>query len=136
MNWIVLPLRRYFDFSGRSRRLEFWAFHLAFALVQGAIMAAFTDGRLVEGANWWSWAGAVSPLGDALAGALFVLCALPMLALAVRRLHDVDRSGFWLLLHFVPGLGSLILLVFSLLDGSVGPNRFGPDPKGRSLQFP
>ena len=47
------------------------------------------------------------------------------LALAVRRLHDIDRSGWWLLIGFIPFVGGIVLLVFSLLPGTRGPNRFG-----------
>jgi len=47
----------------------------------------------------------------------------------VRRLHDTDRSGWWILIGFVPFIGNLVLLVFSVLDSQPGPNRFGPSPK-------
>lgn len=60
---------------------------------------------------------------------LFGLAMLiPWLAVAVRRLHDTGRSGFWLLIMFVPLIGSLVLLVFFIMSGTRGPNRFGPDP--------
>ena len=61
--------------------------------------------------------------------ALFV----PGIAVQVRRFHDQDRSGWFVLLSFVPYVGGLILLVFMCLPGTVGPNRFGPDPKGENL---
>ena len=54
---------------------------------------------------------------------------LPGLAVAVRRLHDVDRSGWWLLLAFVPLIGIIVLIVWWCTEGTRGPNRFGPDPK-------
>jgi uncharacterized membrane protein YhaH (DUF805 family) len=48
----------------------------------------------------------------------------------VRRLHDTDRSGWWVLLDLVPVIGPLVLLVFTVLDSQPGANRFGPNPKG------
>lgn len=54
---------------------------------------------------------------------------LPSIAVAVRRLHDTERSGWWLLIGFVPLVGGIVLLVFMCLDGTSGANRFGPDPK-------
>ncbi|MDG4768408.1 DUF805 domain-containing protein [Solwaraspora sp. WMMD406] len=54
---------------------------------------------------------------------------LPSLAVGVRRLHDTDRSGWWLLIALIPIVGAIVLLVFFVLDGTHGPNRFGPDPK-------
>ena len=63
-------------------------------------------------------------------GIIFSLATLiPGIAVGIRRLHDTDRSGWWLLIAFVPFIGALVLLVFFLLDGTSGPNRFGPDPK-------
>ena len=56
---------------------------------------------------------------------------IPMLAVQVRRFHDQDLSGWFILLGFIPYLGGLIMLVFMCIDGTPGPNRFGPDPKGR-----
>ena len=62
---------------------------------------------------------------------LFVLATLiPTIAVLVRRLHDTDRSGWWVLINFIPLIGSLVLLVFAVLDSQPGANRFGPNPKG------
>ena len=63
---------------------------------------------------------------------VWLLLLIPNLAVAVRRLHDTDRSGWWLLLIFLPILGWLALFVFYCLDGTRGPNRFGTDPKDLS----
>ena len=74
--------------------------------------------------------------GETLSGILmipFVLAVLalfvPSLAVAVRRLHDQDKSGWWLLISFIP-FGGIVLIVFYCLEGTPGPNQFGPDPKG------
>ena len=61
---------------------------------------------------------------------IYVLATLvPILALSVRRLHDIDRSGWWVLTYLLPLIGPLVLLVFAVLDGTPGSNRFGPNPK-------
>ena len=62
---------------------------------------------------------------------LYALAAIvPCLALTVRRLHDTDRGGLWILISLVPLIGGVVLFVFMLLEGTSGGNRFGPDPKG------
>ncbi|WP_455430719.1 DUF805 domain-containing protein [Phytohabitans flavus] len=61
---------------------------------------------------------------------------LPGLAVAVRRLHDTDRTGWWVLIALVPIVGFIVLLVFFLMDGTPGPNRFGPSPKASELSAP
>jgi uncharacterized membrane protein YhaH (DUF805 family) len=66
-------------------------------------------------------------------GPLYVLYALavliPGLAVGVRRLHDIDKSGWWMLIAFIPLIGGIVLLVFAVMEGTSGSNRFGPDPK-------
>ncbi len=56
---------------------------------------------------------------------------VPSLAVTFRRLHDTNRKGWWILIGFIPLIGQLVLFIFYVLDGTPGPNRFGPDPKGR-----
>ncbi|MFZ0266853.1 DUF805 domain-containing protein [Caulobacter sp.] len=131
MSLMFQPLKKYAEFSGRARRLEFWLFALFIALVEivyWVLMAAtgnFDPSRY----------GAVNGLGMALMG-LFTIFGLaiivPSLAVTFRRLHDTDRSAWWLLISLLPVIGGLVLLVFYLLPGTPGPNRFGPDPKGAS----
>jgi len=138
MDGIFLPLRRYFQLSGRARRREYWLFTLAIGLVQAGINAAFTTGAGQGGMGpggmgSFAWAGSVSPLGQTLSGLVALLVFIPSITVMVRRLHDVDRSGLWLLALLVPFVGWLILLLFMCLDGTSGTNRFGPDPKGRGL---
>ncbi|QMW23810.1 DUF805 domain-containing protein [Sandaracinobacteroides saxicola] len=119
------PLRRYADFRGRSRRQEYWLFSL-FLVVIYAFVALV--GTLVSppGPN-----GEPGGVFIALVGILALAFFIPSLAVAVRRLHDTDRSGWWYLIGLVPLIGSIVLLVFFVLDGTPGPNRFGDDPKGR-----
>ena len=159
MTWMFLPFRRYAEFKGRSRRLEYWTF----ALFNGIVSILL---NLI--------AGAVGP-------ASLLVCtaavAIPYIAVTIRRFHDVGLSGWWLLAALIPavvgllitiggiyatlievglsgaatidqvagpvgdqlkwtGIGllvtNLIVLVVLLLPGTVGPNRFGADPRGQA----
>ncbi len=80
--------------------------------------------------------GLTDPASGAITGGFTIVLALlglvfliPNIAVAVRRFHDQDKSGWFYLLNFIPYLGGLIVLVFMCLEGTRGPNRFGPDPK-------
>lgn len=112
-------LSKYATFSGRAPRSEFWWFFL-FVFLCNAILGVIDSalfGTAPDGAP-------VSILG-----AVFSLAVLlPNIAVGVRRLHDRDMSGWWLLLVLIPVLGALILLFFFVQRGTEGPNRFGADP--------
>lgn len=116
MEWMLLPFKRYADFSGRSRRKEYWMFFLL-------IIAAYFVIAIVG-----------SILGETAMSVLLLIFALgvivPSLAVQVRRFHDQDKSGWFVLLGFIPLVGGLIVLVFMCLEGTNGPNQYGPDPKG------
>lgn len=129
MEYMLMPFRRYFDFAGRSRRKEYWMF----ALFNFIIIAIFTTVLLALGFSIDPY-GATSggPVTWVLFGilglySLFVL--IPSIAVQVRRFHDQDKSGWFVLINFVPYIGGLIVLVFMLFEGTRGPNRYGPDPK-------
>ena len=112
---ITSVFRRYFEFHGRSMRSEFWWFILFYLVVSIVIAAP---------------AGALREDGGILYGlyGLFILASLiPYLAVAVRRLHDRNRTGWWLLLTFVP-FGGFVLIYWWALPGDPGPNRYGPPP--------
>lgn len=113
MNYYIECWKKYVEFSGRARRKEFWMFVL-FNFIAGCV------------------AGAIDRvLGTMMIGSLYSLAAiLPGLAVCARRLHDTDRSGWWLLIALVPIVGIIVLLVFACLDSTPGENRFGPNPKG------
>jgi len=139
MDWMLMPYRRYFDFSGRSRRKEYWMFALLMALVYAVAGSLMVAGGLP--AIWTSTGGspAFSPLfwvGAVIAGVFFIGSFIPAVAVSVRRLHDLGYSGWWylgvLVVGQVPYLGALVNLVFlvvTCLNGNIGSNRFGPDPK-------
>jgi uncharacterized membrane protein YhaH (DUF805 family) len=129
MHW-MLPLKRYARFHGRSPRTEFWMFALfqflliGAVLVIGVVWACVGDKEVidVDRARW------LAELLVFLAIALLI----PNLAVSVRRLHDRNLSGWLVLMLLVPYLGPLVILVLMMLPGTRGPNRFGPDPRGRS----
>jgi len=120
MSWYLKVLRQYADFSGRARRMEYWVFNVISLLIT---IAAVTVDAIT---------GSLSlTLGLGLLSGIYALAVLiPGLAVSVRRLHDSNRSGWWLLLIFIPLLGGLTLLVFMFLGSTPGDNRFGPNPKG------
>lgn len=120
MDWMLMPLRRYAEFSGRSQRKEYWMYFLFLIIV--SVVLGIIEGIL--GINQMI-GGAYGPL-TALLG---LGTLIPNIAVAIRRLHDTDRSGWWLLIALVPLIGAIVLLVFYVTDGTKGPNRFGPDPK-------
>lgn len=128
MSLMFQPLKKYADFSGRARRSEYWLFTLFIILVE---IAYFILVSAIGGGT----SGNMNPIGMVLSGLyfLFVLGILiPSLAVSFRRLHDTDRSAWWLLIALLPFVGGLVLLVFTVLPGTNGPNKFGPDPKGSS----
>lgn len=112
-------LSKYATFSGRARRSEYWYFAL-FTVIVSAL--AYLLDRIVDPHNDYGLVRAV--LGLAL--------LLPSLAVAVRRLHDVGRSGWWILFGFIPIIGTITLFVFSVLN-SKPANQWGPDPKQVSV---
>jgi uncharacterized membrane protein YhaH (DUF805 family) len=119
MEWYTQVFRRWADFSGRSRRREYWTF----ALINGIIAAVLVTATALTKPD----DGGMSPVAPVL-WIFYLISLVPTVAVGVRRLHDTDRSGWWLLLGLVP-LVNLVLLVFLVLRGQQGPNRFGYDPK-------
>lgn len=109
----------YATFAGRAPRAEFWWFmlflflgNLAFAIIDGILFGTAADGEPIS-----------------VLGGLFSLAVLlPSIAVGVRRLHDLGRSGWWYLLILVPVIGVLVLIFFFVQTGTEGDNRFGPDP--------
>ena len=126
MEWMIMPLRRYADFNGRSRRMEYWMFTLGYILLLLAIvMLSFGIGGLFGDPTGELGAGIMVTLIGITVLGLFI----PSLAVQVRRMHDQDKSGWFILLGFIPYIGGLIMLVFMCIEGTQGPNQYGPDPK-------
>ncbi|MFJ1733870.1 DUF805 domain-containing protein [Streptomyces sp. NPDC088254] len=112
MHWYVDVLKKYAVFGGRARRQEYWMFTLFSVIV--SIVLAIID----------------AAIGSSILGIIYSLAVLlPSLGVAVRRLHDTGRSGWWLLIALVPLIGAIVLIVFLASEGKRGPNEYGPDPK-------
>ena len=106
MNEYLAVLKKYAVFDGRAGRREFWLFFLV-NLVVAAIL-----GRLSSGLQ-----------------NLYTLAVLlPNIGVGIRRLHDTDRSGWWMLLGFVPVVGWIVIIVFAIQKGTAGSNKYGPVP--------
>lgn len=119
-DWMVEPLRQYAQFNGRARRKEYWWFSLFAALA--SIPLSVID-MLVMGADRIAAVG-IGPFTGIFALALVI----PSIAVSIRRMHDLGRSGWWLLIGLVPLIGGLVLLVWYCSRGTIGSNRFGLDP--------
>lgn len=118
MSWYLSVLKQYANFSGRARCKEYWMFTLLSNILTVALyqlMLMFNDTAL----------GGIFLL---LIVAYSIAVFIPALAVTIRRLHDIDRSGWFALLMFIP-LANLVLLVFLCITGTKGDNRYGADPK-------
>ena len=125
MEWALLPYQRYAEFEGRSRRMEYWSYTLFFIVVAFLLVVP------------------VLIMGDGVSGFLFVPVAIwivgnivPGIAVAVRRWHDLDQSGWFYLLFavlgaipFIGAIAGLVNLIWFFMQGTVGENKYGPDPK-------
>ncbi|HKP79621.1 MAG TPA: DUF805 domain-containing protein [Phenylobacterium sp.] len=118
--------KRFFDFTGRASRSEYWLYVLCFILQ--AVVAVVADAAVFH-------TDMSSPLG--IYGPVYILAVvanlIPSLSVGFRRLHDTDRSAWWLLIALIPLIGIIVLLVFYCLPGTPGPNRFGP-PTGKTAE--
>jgi len=161
MEWMLMPYRRYADFSGRSQRMEFWMFQLLSLIVSIVLYGLMLAGGgldLIMGAAAVDASVAEPQLSEVSFGPLFwiglvLLCLwalgsiVPSLAVTVRRLHDRDMSGWYVLgfigvvlvLSLIPVLGALVTLALEIgwivllaLPGTAGPNKYGPDPLGQA----
>ena len=112
---ITAGFQNYVNFTGRASRSEFWFWVLFAVLV--SVAATLIDTVLFSDSE-------MSPV-NTLAG---VALLLPNLSVAVRRLHDIDRSGWWILLGLIPIVGWIIIIIWNCTKGTAGPNRFGADP--------
>jgi uncharacterized membrane protein YhaH (DUF805 family) len=120
MNWYVEVLKKYAVFTGRAQRAEYWWFALFNLLIMLAL--TFIDSLI----------GTYSvDAGLGLFSGLYALAVLlPGIGVAIRRLHDTSRSGWWLLIGLVPLVGAIVLIIFFVMDSTPGENQHGPNPKG------
>lgn len=115
MNWYLAVLKNYAGFDGRARRMEYWMFQLFNVIIY--VIAMILAGIISE------------KLFVSLLGLYALAIIIPSIAVCIRRLHDTGRSGWWILISFVPLVGGIILLIFTILEGDAGTNQYGPDPK-------
>lgn len=119
MNWYLKVLKQYTDFNGRARRKEYWMFvlfNILFSVI--AMMLDNVLGIAMEGIYY-----------GPLYGIYLLAIILPSLAVAVRRLHDIGKSGWMILITFIPLIGGIWLLVLLVTDSKPGDNQYGPNPK-------
>ncbi|EMT5435935.1 DUF805 domain-containing protein [Stenotrophomonas maltophilia] len=117
MHKMMVPLKRYTQFSGRASRSEYWWFQLFMMMFTVPLnVLGFIAGHINS--------TSLALVSSGLTLAVWLALALPLIAVTIRRLHDTDRSGWWLLLMLVPFAG-LAVLVFMLLPSMQGDNRFG-----------
>ncbi|CZF82938.1 Inner membrane protein YhaI [Grimontia celer] len=121
MKWLFVAFLNYAKFSGRARRREYWGFFL----IQNIVLALCIWIDIAEvGLNNFQ-------VTDLHAAPLwFAITLLPAIGVTVRRLHDINKSGWWWMINIIPVVGPLVFLVFTLLRGTKGTNRYGCDPKG------
>jgi len=109
----------YFNFKGRASRTEFWMFFLIVAII-GTVLALI---------DRFIWDYQIFSFNKGMLESIFSLfIAIPFLSLNVRRLHDTNRSGFYVFLHLIPILGSVVLILFLSQKSSVSENRYGKSP--------
>jgi len=121
VKWYLMVWKRYVEFSGRSRRKELWMF----VLWNTIVAIVLSVGGLVTATKGSSLSIAIF--------ALYIIYALavlvPSLAVEVRRLHDIGKSGWWLLIALVPLVGAILLFVWWVSDSQAGDNQYGANPK-------
>ena len=113
IEWMTLPLKRYADFSGRSRRKEYWMF-LLFVIITIVVIG------IIEGVLGLT--GMVAGVYGPLTVLFYLGTLIPSIAVGVRRMHDNDKSGWFILIP-------IYNLILACSEGTKGPNRFGADPK-------
>ncbi|MDR2917623.1 MAG: DUF805 domain-containing protein [Tannerella sp.] len=120
MEWYLKVLKNFANFNGRARRKEYWMYTFINIVILIALMIiCFIAIGIEENVGKFFL---ILPF-------LYTLVVfIPTVAVVVRRLHDINQSGLWYLIAFIP-LGNFILLVFMMMNGTPGPNQYGPNPK-------
>ncbi|MFL2569969.1 MAG: DUF805 domain-containing protein [Flavobacteriales bacterium] len=123
MNWYLKVLNQYSDFNSRARRKEYWMFALVNFFISLAIVG-------IDNALGLSFNYTENILGSGVFNLLYnLLILIPSLAVAVRRLHDIGKSGLMLLIGLIPLVGAIWLLILLLRDSEAGENKYGANPK-------
>jgi uncharacterized membrane protein YhaH (DUF805 family) len=112
MNWYLKVMKNYFNVTGRARRTEYWMYFLIYIVI--VIVAGILDALV----------------GAGLIGGLVALAHLiPSITVGVRRLHDIGKSGWWLLIALIPLIGWIIAIYWAVKEGDPQDNLYGPNPK-------
>jgi len=119
----------YANFNGRARRSEYWYFVLANLLIVFSLMILSAILTGITGS------GAVMTVFIALIVLYFILTFIPTLAVAVRRLHDTGKSGWYYFVQLIPGIGGIWLMALLCTDGDPGINQYGGDPKSHYIDI-
>lgn len=122
MNWYLKVVKdNYANFKGRARRQEYWMF--AFIHLMIAVLLSIIDTVMFGPSNF------------TLSSLYLLIVLIPGVTVAVRRLHDTSRSGWWVLLALIPVIGVLALIVMMCIDSTPAPNQYGTNPKGIGNQM-
>ncbi len=116
MKWYGRVLKKYADFTGRARRKEYWTFVLINMFI--AVLLVLIDITYQTMVLYYLYTIAI---------------IIPSIAVCVRRLHDTGKSGVYILVSFIPLVGSIIMLILLATEGDHGSNKYGPDPKGSNF---
>ena len=123
MNWYLKVLNQYSDFKSRARRKEYWMFALVNFIISFAIVG-------IDNALGLSFNYTENVSGSGVFNLFYnLLILIPSLAVAVRRLHDIGKSGWMLLIGLIPLVGAIWLLILLLRNSEAGENKYGPNPK-------
>ncbi len=123
MNWYLKCLKQYADLKGRARRKEFWMFALFNGIISTVLIIISTVFGLVSETG-------LSPLNSLYSSIVFV----PTIAVSVRRLHDIGKSGWYFLVGLIPILGWIYIIYLYVQEGESGSNQYGEDPKKVDLE--
>ena len=123
MEWYLKVINSYFDFSGRSRRMEYWMFILINSII--SVFCILLDSMLGT-----VWSIGYGPIYIGYGLAVFI----PGLAVAIRRLHDIGKSGWYYLLVIIPIIGPIWLIILFVTEGEQGENKYGPNPKNDNFE--
>ncbi|MFC6156869.1 DUF805 domain-containing protein [Kribbella sp. NPDC058693] len=122
MQWYIDVLKKYAVFDGRARRKEYWMFVL-FNVIASIILSILDK---ILGLDFGS--GSTSSSGW-LSTIYSLAVLLPTIGVAIRRMHDTGRSGWWILINLIPCIGWIWFIVLAAQEGNAGDNQYGPDPK-------
>jgi uncharacterized membrane protein YhaH (DUF805 family) len=119
LQYFINPIKNhYFDFEGRARRRDYWFFVLIYFIVSIilSVIDAFTFKLIVD--------------FPVLVNIYYLALLLPSLGISVRRLHDISKSGWWVLINLIPLIGGIWFIILAATDSQKGSNQYGENPKG------